>query len=184
MVASDDRLPHQIFTRGKMSNAIKTLSSRHLHLRIKRYLQKTSSSNCWNINIQQLSNRILEQLLKPDLPNTKDFYKWNRRQLQNLSPFCLNNRGASEKTWLHTTEDNHYSSCRILTNALKTAQFTWIRWHVSHAYNILWTLQSFLKVWPCWLRRHCERSQLFDLITEMISNQGFGVLWCGSKASV
>jgi len=27
MVASDDRLPHQIFTKGKMNNAIKKLSS-------------------------------------------------------------------------------------------------------------------------------------------------------------
>jgi len=65
MVASDGGLPHQIFTRGKMNNAIKALSSAHLQLRIKRYLQKASNSNCWNINIQQLSNRILQHLLKP-----------------------------------------------------------------------------------------------------------------------
>jgi len=64
MVASDDRLPHQIFTRGKMNNAIKNLSSAHLQLRTKRYLQKTSS-NRWNINIQQLSNRIFQYLSKP-----------------------------------------------------------------------------------------------------------------------
>jgi len=56
MVASDDRLPHQIFTKGKMNNAVKTLSSTHLQLRTKRFLQKTSSSNYWNINIQQPSN--------------------------------------------------------------------------------------------------------------------------------
>jgi len=49
---SDDRLPHQIFTREKMNNAIKTLSSRHFQLRTKRSLEKTSSSTYWNINIQ------------------------------------------------------------------------------------------------------------------------------------
>jgi len=67
MVASDDRLLHQIFTRGKMNNAIKRLSSTHLQLRTKRYLEKTSgpTSNCWNINIQQLSNCILQHVLKP-----------------------------------------------------------------------------------------------------------------------
>jgi len=63
MVASDDSLPHHIFTRGKMNNAIETLSSTQLQSRSKRHLQKTSSSNYWKINIQQLSNRILEQLL-------------------------------------------------------------------------------------------------------------------------
>jgi len=73
MVASDDRLPDQIFTRGNMNNAIKTLSRRHL--------QKTSSNNCWNINFQQLWNCILQHLLKPDLPNTKRFYKWNKKQI-------------------------------------------------------------------------------------------------------
>jgi len=52
-----------------MNNAFKTLSSTHLQLRTKCYLQKTSSSNCWNINIQQLSNCILQQLLKTGLPN-------------------------------------------------------------------------------------------------------------------
>jgi len=51
MIASDDRLPHQIFTRGKMNNAIETVSSTHFRLRTKRSLQKTSSSNYWNINI-------------------------------------------------------------------------------------------------------------------------------------
>jgi len=45
MVASDDRLPHQIFTRGKMNNAIETLSSTHLQLRTKLFLLKTSSGN-------------------------------------------------------------------------------------------------------------------------------------------
>jgi len=45
MVASDGWLPHQIFTRGKMNNAIKTLTSAHLLLRTKHYPQKTSSSN-------------------------------------------------------------------------------------------------------------------------------------------
>jgi len=44
-------LPHQILTRGKMNNAIKTLSSTYFQLRTKRSLQKTSSSNYWNINI-------------------------------------------------------------------------------------------------------------------------------------
>jgi len=53
----------------------KRLNSTHLQLRTKRYLQKTSSSNYWNINIQQPSNRVLQQLLKPDLPNKKRFYK-------------------------------------------------------------------------------------------------------------
>jgi len=64
-----------------MNNAIKTLSSTHLQLRTKCYLQKTSSSNCWNINIQQLSNCILQQLLKTGLPNKKRFYKRNRKQI-------------------------------------------------------------------------------------------------------
>jgi len=35
-------LPHQIFTRGKMNNAKKSLSSTYLQLRTKLYLQKTS----------------------------------------------------------------------------------------------------------------------------------------------
>jgi len=64
MVTSDGWLPCQIFTRGKMNNAIKTLSSAHLQLRSKRYLQETSGINYWNINIQELLNRILQQLLK------------------------------------------------------------------------------------------------------------------------
>jgi len=34
MVASDGRLPHQIFTRGKMNNSIETLSSAHLQLQL------------------------------------------------------------------------------------------------------------------------------------------------------
>jgi len=38
----------------------------------------------------QLSNNILQQLLKPDLPNTKRLYKGNRKQLQNLSILSLN----------------------------------------------------------------------------------------------
>jgi len=59
MGASDDRLSHQIFTKRKMNNAIKTLNSTHLQLGTKRLLQKTSSSNYWNINIQQPSKRIL-----------------------------------------------------------------------------------------------------------------------------
>jgi len=33
-----------------MNNAIERLSSRHLQLRTKRWLHKTSSSNYWNIN--------------------------------------------------------------------------------------------------------------------------------------
>jgi len=50
---------------GKWSTLLKDcLSSKPLQLRIKCYLQKTSSSKYWNINIQQLSNRILQQLLK------------------------------------------------------------------------------------------------------------------------
>jgi len=74
-----------------MNNPNKTLSSAHLQLRTKGYPQKTSGINYkWTINIQQLFNRILQQLLKPDLPNTKRFYKWNRKQLQNSTPFCLN----------------------------------------------------------------------------------------------
>jgi len=32
----------------------------------------------------------MQHLLKPDLPNTKRFYKLNRKQFQNLSPFYLN----------------------------------------------------------------------------------------------
>jgi len=55
------------------------------------------------VNIQQPSKRILQQLLKHDLPNSKRFYERNRKQLQNLSPFCLNDRCASEKTWLHAS---------------------------------------------------------------------------------
>jgi len=47
-----------------MNNPI-TLSSAHLQLRTKRYPQKTSGINCWIVNIQQLSNHILQQLLKP-----------------------------------------------------------------------------------------------------------------------
>jgi len=43
MVVSDDRLPDQTFTRGKMNNAIKTPSSTDLQLRTKRYLQKKRS---------------------------------------------------------------------------------------------------------------------------------------------
>ena len=64
-----------------MNNTIKRLSSTHLQVRTTRYLKKTSSSKgsrqdlSRNINIQQLSNRILQQLLKPDLPNKKPFYK-------------------------------------------------------------------------------------------------------------
>jgi len=135
---------HQIFTRGKMNNATETLSSTHLQLRTKLSLQKTSSSNYWNINIQQPSKRILHQLLKPDLQNTKRFYKWNRKQLQNLSPFCLNDRGASEKTWLHTTEDNDHSCYRILIRPLKTAQFTCIFvGNGSHVYKTLWAPPEF-----------------------------------------
>jgi len=38
MVTSDDSLPHQIFTRGKMNNAVKTLSSARLQLWTKRSL--------------------------------------------------------------------------------------------------------------------------------------------------
>ena len=137
MVASDDRLPHQIFTRGKINNPIKTLNRTHLQLRTKRSLQKTGS-NYRDINIQQPSKHISQQLLKPDLPNTKRFYKWNRKPLQNLSPFCLNDRGASEKTWLHATEDNDHSYYRTLIRPLKTAQFTWILvGNGSHAYKIL-----------------------------------------------
>jgi len=45
MVAPDGWLPHQMFTRGKMHNAIITLSSAHLQLLTKRYLQKTSGIN-------------------------------------------------------------------------------------------------------------------------------------------
>jgi len=48
-----------------MNNAIKTLSNTHLQLRTKRSLQKTSSSNYWNMNIQQPLKRILQQLSKP-----------------------------------------------------------------------------------------------------------------------
>jgi len=54
MAASDDRLPHQIFTRGKMDNAIKTQSSTHLQLRTIRSLKKTSSSS--TIEISTSSN--------------------------------------------------------------------------------------------------------------------------------
>jgi len=86
MVASDGWLPHQIFTSGKMNNTVKTLSSTHLQLRTKRYPQKTSSSNCWNINIQQVSNCILQQLLKPDLPNTKRFYKKKQNKFKPFLP--------------------------------------------------------------------------------------------------
>jgi len=58
-----------------MNNAIKILIKEHqLQLRNNDYLQKTSRSKYWNINIQQLSNRILQQLLKHGLPNTKRFY--------------------------------------------------------------------------------------------------------------
>jgi len=42
-------LPHQIFARAKMNNAIDTLSSTYLQLRTKRSLQKTCSSNYWKI---------------------------------------------------------------------------------------------------------------------------------------
>jgi len=28
-------------------------------------------------------------IIEKDLPNTKRFYKWNRKQLKNVSPFCL-----------------------------------------------------------------------------------------------
>jgi len=90
MATSDGWLPHQIFTRAKMNNHIKTLSSARLQLRSERYPQRTSGINYWNINIQELSNRIFQQLLKPDLPNIKRFYKCNRKQLQISTPFCLN----------------------------------------------------------------------------------------------
>jgi len=42
-----------------------------------------------------------------------------------FNPFLLS-RGASEKTWLHITEDNHHSCYRILIRAFKTEQYTWI----------------------------------------------------------
>jgi len=45
MVASDGWLPDQIFTRGKIHNPMKTLSSARLELRTKRYPQKTSGIN-------------------------------------------------------------------------------------------------------------------------------------------
>jgi len=45
MVTSDGWLPHQNFTRGKMNNPNKTLSSAHLQLRTKGYPQKTSGIN-------------------------------------------------------------------------------------------------------------------------------------------
>jgi len=74
-----------------MNNAMKKLSSTHWQLRTKWYLQKTiSSSKYWNFNIHELSNRILQQLLKPDMPNKKRFYKKNSKQLKNLTPLCLN----------------------------------------------------------------------------------------------
>jgi len=178
MVASDDRLPHQIFTRGKMNNAIKTLSSTQLQLRTKHYLQKTSSSNYWKINIQQLSNPILQQLLTPDLLHTKRFYKWNRKQLKNLSPFCLNDQGASEKTWLHITEDNDHCRYRILIRPLKPRSS--LRFSLATDPTLTKScrpLQSFFKVWPCWPQRHFERPQLFHPDTEVIAKQGFNVLW-------
>jgi len=45
MLAPDGWLPDQIFTRGRMNNLIKTLSSTHLPLPTKRYLQETSGIN-------------------------------------------------------------------------------------------------------------------------------------------
>jgi len=46
---------------------------------------------------------------------------------------------ASEKNWLHITEDNDHSCCRILIRALKTARFTWIFvGNGSHAYKKPW----------------------------------------------
>jgi len=61
------------------------------------------------------------------------------KQKPNLNPFGLIDRGASEKTWLHTTEDKDHSCYSILIRAFKTAQFAWIFvGNGSHAYKILW----------------------------------------------
>ena len=79
-----------------------------------------------------------QQLLKRDLPNTKRFYKWNRKQLQKLNPLCLH-EVLVKKPWLHITEDNDHPCCRVLIRALKTAQFAWtFVGNIFHAYKILW----------------------------------------------
>jgi len=55
MVAFGGWLPHQIFTRWKMNNPIRTLSSADLQLRTKRYPQKTSGISL-TIEISKLNN--------------------------------------------------------------------------------------------------------------------------------
>jgi len=180
MVAFDDRLPHQIFARGKMNNAIKALSSTHLQLQTKRCLQKTSTIvtvEIWTFNNYRIVFCSTYWNLTCQIRNVFINETENSSKIQALSALTID-RGASEKTWLHTAEDNDHSCYSILIRPLRTAQFTWIFvGNGSHAHKILWPLQRFLKVWPRWLQRHYERPQLFHLNAEMIVKQGFGLLW-------
>jgi len=85
----------------------------------------------------------LQQVLKPDLPNTKRFHKCNRKQLQNFSHLCFNEVQV-KKLGYHTTENNDDSYYRTLMRALKTAQFAWIFvGNGSNAHKILWALPEF-----------------------------------------
>jgi len=58
--------------------------------------------------------------IENDLPNTKRFYKWIRKQLKNVSPLYLR-EVLEKKTWLLTTESIDHSYYRTLMKALKTA---------------------------------------------------------------
>ena len=90
-VFATHRLPHQIFTRGKMNNAIKTDQAAHicnyeLNVTFRRQVVATVEISTFN-NYRTV---YLQRLFKPDLRNTKRFYKLNRQQLQNLIPLCRN----------------------------------------------------------------------------------------------
>jgi len=53
---------------------------------------------------QEVSNRILHQLLKLDQPNTKRFDNWNRKQLQKLTLSGRTNYYWKKTTTLHIAE--------------------------------------------------------------------------------
>ena len=94
-------------------------------------------------------------------------------------------RGASEKTWLHSTETNDHSCYRTFMNSVKNSQFTWIFvGNRSHAYKI-WApdCKGMLKdrncfMWiPRWLYKVCctlmvEVKQVYAVFWETV-----GKIW-------
>jgi len=74
-----------------MNNAIKTDQAAHicnyeLNVTFRRQVVATVEISTFN-NYRTV---YLQRLFKPDLRNTKRFYKLNRQQLQNLIPLCRN----------------------------------------------------------------------------------------------